>query len=113
MKNRNRESPIVYICSPYSGAVMHNTEMASQYSRFAVDEGYVPITPHLYLPLFISEETERDLAIRTCLRLMDVCSELWVCGDKITDGMRREMAYAAEIGIPISQIKEEDMYVCD
>ena len=31
--------PIVYICSPYSGNVNHNIEMARKYSRFAVDNG--------------------------------------------------------------------------
>ena len=72
MEIRNKDSPIVYICSPYSGNVEHNTEMACRYSRFAVDEGCVPITPHLWLPLFLSEETERELAISLDLRLMDV-----------------------------------------
>ena len=82
------------------------------YSRFAVDEGCVPITPHLYLPLFISEETERDLAMSVGLRLMDKCSELWVCGDRISDGMRREIAYAVEAGIQIRVVKEEAINVC-
>ena len=53
MKVKNKDSPIVYICSPYSGNVTHNIEMACRYSRFAVDEGCVPITPHLWLPLFL------------------------------------------------------------
>ena len=110
---RNKDSPIVYICSRYSGDVTHNTEMACRYSRFAVEGGYVPITPHIWLPLFLSEETERDLAISLDLRLMDICSEIWVCGDVISDGMRREMAYAAEIGIPILHVKEEEINVCN
>ena len=109
MKIRNKDSPIIYICSPYSGNVQHNIEMACRYSRFAVDEGYVPITPHLWLPLFLSEEIERELAIGIDLRLMDVCTELWVCGDLISDGMRREMSYAADLGIPIQHVKEEDL----
>ena len=103
--------PIVYICSPYSGDVDRNIEKACRYSRFAVEEGYVPITPHLWMPLFISEETEREMAISLDLRLIDVCSELWVCGDVISDGMRREMDYAAETGTIIQYIKEEDLYV--
>ena len=28
MEIRNKDSPIVYICSPYSGNVTHNIEMA-------------------------------------------------------------------------------------
>ena len=109
MKNRDKDPLIVYICSPYSGDVERNIEKAGQYSRYAVDEGCVPVTPHLYIPLFVSEETERELAIRLDLRLMDVCSELWVCGDLISDGMRREMAYAVDLGIPIQHVKEEDL----
>ena len=113
MKVRNKESPIVYICSPYSGDVTGNIEKACKYSRFAVNEGFVPIAPHLYLPLFISEETERDLAMSVGLRLMDKCSELWVCGDRISDGMQREMAYAADSGLPIRHVKEEEINVCN
>ena len=97
----------------YSGDVNGNLERACRYSRFAVDEGCVPVTPHLYLPLFLSEETERELAISLDLRLMDVCRELWVCGDVISEGMRREMAYAADIGIPIRHVKEEEINVCN
>ena len=113
MEIRNKESPIVYICSPYSGDVTGNIDKACKYSRFAVDEGYVPITPHLYLPLFISEEAERDLATSVGLYLMDACSELWVCGDRISDGMRREIAYAVEAGIQIRVVKEEAINVCN
>ena len=69
MKVRNKDSPIIYICSPYSGDVNGNLDRACRYSRFAVDEGCVPITPHLYLPLFLSEETERELAISLDLGL--------------------------------------------
>ena len=71
MEIKNKESPIVYICSPYSGDVTGNMKRACKYSRFAVDEGYVPIAPHLWLPLFISEEEERELAMSAGLRLMD------------------------------------------
>ena len=113
MREKNKDSPIVYICSPYSGDVTGNIEKACRYSRFAVDEGCVPITPHLWLPLFLSEETERELAISLDLRLMNVCKELWVCGDVITDGMRREMLYAADNGMLIRHVKEEEIYVCD
>ena len=42
MEIRNKDSPIIYICSPYSGDVNGNLERACRYSRFAVDEGCVP-----------------------------------------------------------------------
>ena len=58
-----RYRPLVYICSPYSGDTEGNTEKARRYSRFAADAGTIPIAPHLLLPQFLSEETERELAI--------------------------------------------------
>ena len=47
--------PIVYICSPYSGNVNHNIEMARKYSRFAVDRHYLPIAPHLLFTQFMDD----------------------------------------------------------
>ena len=35
--------PIVYICSPYSGDLERNTRAARNYSRYAVDKGYIPL----------------------------------------------------------------------
>lgn len=38
-----RDSPIVYICSKYSGDTAHNAEMARRYSRLAVERGRIPL----------------------------------------------------------------------
>ena len=113
METRNKDSPVVYICSPYSGDVERNTEMARLYSRYAIDNGYVPITPHLWLPSILSEETERELAISLDLRLLDLVSELWVCGDTVSEGMTREIDHAAEAGIPVMIFEEEKFHVRD
>lgn len=113
MKTRNKDSPIVYICSPYSGDVARNTELARRYSRLAIERGCAPITPHLYLPGVLSEETERETAIRIDLRLLSACQEIWVCGTVISDGMRREIDRARSIGLPVRQIKEEEINVRD
>lgn len=113
MDTRNKDSPIAYICSPYSGDTEGNTLAASRYSRYATDLGYIALAPHLLLPQYLSEETERELAIRTDLRLLDLCQELWVFGNRISEGMKREIAYAQEAGIPVRYIKEEEIYVRD
>ncbi|MBQ3703150.1 MAG: DUF4406 domain-containing protein [Oscillospiraceae bacterium] len=110
---KNRDSPIVYICSKFRGNITHNMAMARRYSRYAADIGCVPLTPHLWLPQFLSEETERDLAISMDLRLLERCDELWVCGDEISEGMAREIAHADEAGIPVRFITEEVLHVCD
>ena len=109
----NKDSPIVYICSPYSGDVEANVKKARAYSRLAVDRGCVPLTPHLFLPAFISEETERETALKAGLKLLSVCREIWVCGGTVSSGMRNEIQHAKALGIPIRAIKEEEINVCD
>lgn len=111
MKIRNRDSPVVYICSRYSGDVKRNTEMARLYCRYAVDQGYIPLAPHLLLPQFLSEETERDLAISIDLRFLSLCQELWVCGSELSEGMQRELEQATLAGMPVRFVKEEDINV--
>lgn len=103
-----RFRPIVYICSPYSGDTERNTEMARQYSRYAVDQGAIPIAPHLLLPQYMSED-ERELALFMDIAILSRCAELWVCGDKITDGMKKEISYAQSKGMKINYITEEKL----
>ena len=86
-----RYRPLVYICSPYSGDTEGNTEKARRYSRFAADADTIPIAPHLLFPQFLSEETERELAIFMDLVLLGKCEQLWVFGGEVSDGMRREI----------------------
>ena len=56
--------PLVYICSPYAGDVERNVNMARVYSRFAVRNTCIPITPHLLYPQFMDDGSpaERELA---------------------------------------------------
>ena len=85
--------PIVYICSPYSGDIERNTENARRYSRFAVDQHCLPITPHIYFTQFMNDTIpdERETALFMNLILMSKCAELWVFGDVISKGMKAEI----------------------
>ncbi len=91
--SKKRYRPLVYICSPYSGDVDGNTIKARAYSRFAVDSGYIPFAPHLLLPQYMDELTERDLAMFMDIVFLGHCSEIWVFGD-ISEGMASEIARA-------------------
>jgi hypothetical protein len=88
--------PLVYICSPYSGDVEGNTKSARRYSRFAVEMGYIPFTPHLLYPQFLddSKPKERDLGLFFGSVLMSKCSEVWVFGGYISSGMKAEIERA-------------------
>lgn len=88
--------PIVYICSPYDGDIVKNVEAAQRYSRFAVDEGCIPIAPHLLFPQFLNDHNpkERQLSLFFGNALMSKCSEVWVFGDRISSGMEEEIKRA-------------------
>ena len=91
-----RDSPIVYICSPYSGDVEKNTEAARRYCRYAADRGFIPLAPHLLFPQFLNEESpkEHQLGLFFGNALMSKCSEVWVFGDHISPGMEAEIRRA-------------------
>lgn len=101
--------PIVYICSPYSGNVNHNIEMARKYSRFAVDKHYLPIAPHLLFTQFMNDEIpeEREIAIFMNFVLMSKCAEMWVFGDVISAGMQHEINRAKRKYMKIRYFTEE------
>ena len=88
--------PIVYICSPFAGEVEKNIEAARNYSRFAVDKGCIPIAPHLLFPQFLNDADprERQLGLFFGNALMSKCSEVWVFGNRISNGMAAEIKRA-------------------
>ena len=98
---------LVYICSRYSGDTEGNTAKAVRYSRFAVDEGYIPLTPHLMYPQFMNERTERELAMHMDLVILKHCKELWVFGENITSGMQEEIDLARKRNLTVKHFSEE------
>ena len=93
-KAEKKYLPLVYICSKYSGDTVTNTEAAKRYSRFAVDQGAIPLAPHLLLPLYMHEESERELAMFMDMVFLGKCDELWVFSDEVSPGMKAEIAKA-------------------
>lgn len=83
----------MYICSPYAGEIEKNVKAAQEYSRFAVEKGYIPIAPHLLFPQFLNDANpkERQLGLFFGNALMSKCSEVWVFGSHISAGMEAEI----------------------
>ena len=102
---RNGEdSPVmVYICSAYSGDVEANVQAARAYCRKAVNEGMMPVAPHLLYPQFLNDDKpkERKMGLRFGLELLRRCSLVWVFGE-ITEGMRSEIDEAERLRIPVA-----------
>jgi len=82
---------------------------ARRYSRFAVEKGYLPITPHLLYPQFLNDalQSERDLGMFFGIVLMSKCSEVWVFGEKISAGMKTEISRAEFKGYPVRYFSRE------
>ena len=85
-KAEKKYLPLVYVCSKYSGDTAANTEAARHYCRFAVDAGAIPLAPHLLFPQFMSDETERELAM--------FMNGVLLFGSETSEGMKAEIAHA-------------------
>ena len=87
--------PLIYICAPYGGDVKANVAKAAEFAAFAFRRGNIPITPHLLFPFMDdSDPGQRRLAMHMDIVLMGKCSEVWVLGDRITEGMTAEIERA-------------------
>ena len=107
----------VYICSPLSpqGRTPEekeadwnkNIDIAKKACRLAVKKGCMPYASHLYFTQFLSDfdAEERELGISLGLAWLMNCDELWVIGDRISDGMQREIDKAKELDIPMKYFK--------
>ena len=100
----------VYICSAYSsrGDIETNITNAKCYSRMAIEQFKLPITPHIYFTQFLDDSKifERTIGINLGLEALKKCDEVWVFGE-ITGGMEKEVETARALRIPIKYFTEE------
>ena len=93
-KAEKKYRPLVYICSKYLGDTVANMEAVKHYSRYAVNQGDIPLAQHLLLPLYMKEETERGLAMFMDMVFLGKVDQFWVLGDEAEPGMKAEIAKA-------------------
>ncbi len=113
LQEERKYRPLIYICSPYADAPEENRRKAISYSRFAVDEGMIPIAPHLLLPLYMKESSERGLALFMGLVFLSKCEQVWVFGERISDGMQEEIDKAERKNMTIRYFNENCEEVTD
>ncbi len=97
----------IYVCHPYSDDPEGNVVRVREICRALTDSGYLPIAPHLYLPQFVDEKTERERALSLCLELVVTCDEVRVYGGRVTAGMRREIEHAEARAIQVRFVDGE------
>ena len=94
----------IYVCSALRGDVENNIEKAKAYCAYLVKEhGAIPVAPHIYFTQFLDDNIpeEREFGMNAGLSLLSGCDELWYFGDSVSEGMRNEICYATEHGIPV------------
>ena len=99
-----------YICSPLSGNISGNIENAKRYARYALECGMAPFIPHFYvLILDDRNDKERNLGMNAGLSMLWVCDAVWVFGDEITEGMKKEIIFAEKLNIKVKYISEKEL----
>lgn len=104
---------LIYVCSPFRGnltEMIRNSNNTAAYCASIAKEGAVPIAPHLYFPRFMNEDIpeEREFGMEVGKALLEICDEIWVFGDRISEGMQEEINLAKELNIPIKHQKERE-----
>ena len=102
---------MIFIASPYAGDVKKNIEFAKQACQYVLNEGNAFFCPHLLYPQVLDDNNpeERKIGMNIGKQLLKKCDELWVFGDKISQGMFEEIEFARKNGIPIKRILSMDM----
>ena len=107
-QSHNQDKIKAYLCSPLradsADAIRHNMQKAKAYMLYALEfTGVFAYAPHAYLPIYLHDDNpvHRKLALQFGSYMLAFSNMLYVCGDRITDGMRSEIAYAARLGKPI------------
>ena len=106
-----KKSKLIYIASPYAGDIEKNVAFAQRACRYAIHQGYIPIAVHLLYPQMLDDgdPAERELGLQLGQQLLRRCDELWVCGDRISSGMAREISEANQLSIPVKNIDAHDI----
>ncbi len=86
--------------------LLHNMELASLACRYAVIHSCNLMAPHLLIPAFLddTDSEECEIGIELGMDWMMGCDEIQAIGNRISDGMRKEIEAALDMGIPVIRI---------
>ena len=108
--------PLVYICSRYAPDEEHSVEDniadAIRYSKFAIEQGCIPLASHLLYPQILSDEGEgRRLGLFFGSVWLDIAKEIWIFSDggydEYSKGMKAEFKQARRKGYKIRYFTED------
>ena len=68
-----------------------------------INDDIIPLAAHLLFPTFLDDniQEERETGMKGTLELLSRSDEVWVYGEKISEGMKKEIELAQRLGIPV------------
>lgn len=105
---------LLYVCSPYRSDTKRNKEYARKLTRAALDNGFIPVTVHLYLTEATDDTNpeERVRGMAAGMKILENCKYILV-GDRygISEGMKAELTFAAVKGKIMLYEKDGKIYL--
>lgn len=99
---------IIYVASPCAGDIEKNTAFAKTACHHVMEQGHAFFCPHLLYSNILDEHNpkERQLGLDMGLAMLKTCDELWVFGERISQGMMAEIEEAKRLSIPTRRVME-------
>jgi hypothetical protein len=94
---------LIFVCSPYRDNIYQNTLKAVNYCKYVTMNNHIPICPHIYFTQFLEDTNniERKTGIEMGKQLLLLCDEVWLFGQRVSDGMKSELNFARKHNKPI------------
>lgn len=103
------ERKVVFISHPLRGDLEGNTNKVKEICRELINDDIIPLAAHLLFPTFLDDniQEERETGMKGTLELLSRSDEVWVYGEKISEGMKKEIELAQRLGIPVVYKSDE------
>lgn len=97
---------LIYVASPYRGAIKKNLKYAKKCCSFVVNQNCNFYCPHLLVTQVLDDtnDIEREYGMFLAKDMLLKCDEVWVFGNVITEGMFMETKLAEEHNIPVKRV---------
>ncbi len=99
--NQTGEMPLVY-----TAASKHLFYFRAHISKYALEQGAVPLNPFMIFDYFFLDTVDRDLVRKGNNNLVRRADEVWVFGD-VSNGVLAEILLAKSLAKPIKYFRVE------
>lgn len=112
-KNNLRYSKIVFIAHPISGDIQGNLAKVREIGReINLKEDVIPFAPYYFDCNCLRDDIpeERERGIKNSSQLLRFADELRLYGDRISQGMKKEIDIAHRLGITVKPMTRQTKY---